>query len=79
MRSFPNYRIPTIIGWLLPPLLSFLITRELPFHIVFKIILFPILAVLLLFGEVLLAMKICGIWNSWQSEEKRKPSKKNKR
>lgn len=75
MRSFPRYRIPAIIGWLLPPILSFLIVRELPLHLALKIVAFPVLSVLLFFAETLIALKIAGVWNDWQRRKEREALK----
>lgn len=75
MRSFPKYRIPVIIGWLLPPVLSFFILRDLPLHLILKIVIFPFLAALLFFAEVLIAMKIGRIWNNWQRRKEKEASR----
>lgn len=74
--SFPGYRIPVIIGWILPPLLSLLIVWESPLHIVLKIVAFFVLTLGIFFFEVLLALKIGGIWNRRQRGKEEKASGK---
>lgn len=74
MKSFPKYRIPVIIGWVLPLVLSFLILREVSLHLVLEIVIFPILAVGLFFAEILIAMKIASLWNDWQRKKNQEDS-----
>lgn len=78
MKSFPKYRIPVLIGWILPPILSFFILREIPIHLILKIVLFPLLAIGFVFAEALIGMKIVGVWNRWQ-ERKEKKTRREKR
>lgn len=75
MKSFPKYRIPVILGWIIPPILTYFLVRELPFSIIIKIVVFPVLLVILFFTEILVALKIAGFWNKWQ----RKKDKGNSR
>lgn len=69
MKSFPKYRIPVTIGWLVPFILSFFLLREIPVHLVLKILLFPLIAIAMIFAEAYIGMKIVGLWNAWQKRK----------
>ncbi|KXB05814.1 hypothetical protein AKJ52_02985 [candidate division MSBL1 archaeon SCGC-AAA382C18] len=72
MKSFPRYRLPVLIGYLIPPILSFFLARELSYHLSIKILLFVVFMVILYLSEVLIGLKVTQLWNKRMGKKQRK-------
>lgn len=74
MKYLIKYRIPTVIGWVLPFILAFMVMRRLSFNFLVEAVLFVFLSLVFLFSEVLVAMKVAGVWNDWQRKKSNRDS-----
>lgn len=69
MSYWIKYRIPSIIGWVLPFVLALFLARELPFNLLFRFLSFLCLSLVLFFSEIIIAMKVVSVWNRWKEKK----------
>ena len=73
MKYFPRYRIYSIIGWVLPVILSFYVSTLPDIHWVFRVLLFIVLCPVFFIGIIVVYLFVGKMWNNWKRKGKEEP------
>ena len=63
MKYFPRYRVYSIIGWVLPIILSYYVSTIPDIHWIFKLFLFLFLCPVFFIGIIAIYLIVGKLWN----------------